>query len=142
MWSSGRTKSVYHKLVWFGFENGEEKFEGLRGLLALGEDDEDPRDHVERVWLPVYKFEVPTGITGESWSTRSRSLLLDDKDDNHKVLLNATTRKNLEMDSDEETPFVGPLRGWSYEISACSIDANGIHADAPADSQCQQARLT
>lgn len=97
--------------VLFGFENGEEKFEGLRGLLGL-DDDEDPRDLVERVWLPVYKFEVPAGITGESWSTRSRSLLLDDKDDNHKVLLNATTRKNLEMDSDEETPFVGASRGF------------------------------
>eukprot|EP00434_Breviolum_minutum_P017189 symbB.v1.2.015174.t1/scaffold1109.1/size137296/4 len=42
--------------VLFGFENGEEKFDGLRGLLGLTEDDEDPRELVERVWLPVYKL--------------------------------------------------------------------------------------
>ena len=29
--------------------------------------------------VPNVFGQVPTGITGESWSTRSRSLLLDDK---------------------------------------------------------------
>eukprot|EP00913_Durusdinium_trenchii_P031575 g29567.t1 len=80
--------------VLFGFENGEEKFESsstpatdLRttwGWAAWRDgrpgEPEDPRDFVERVWLPVYKFEVPSGIAGEAWVTRSRSLLLGDKD--------------------------------------------------------------
>ncbi|CAK9010971.1 Uncharacterized protein SCF082_LOCUS10889, partial [Durusdinium trenchii] len=93
---------------------------------------EDPRDFVERVWLPVYKFEVPSGIAGEAWVTRSRSLLLGDKDDaDHKVLCNATTRK-FEGDSDEETPWqltrgftrVGPMKSAPAALTPGQTPAN------------------
>eukprot|EP00931_Biecheleriopsis_adriatica_P011650 TRINITY_DN11272_c0_g1_i1.p1 TRINITY_DN11272_c0_g1~~TRINITY_DN11272_c0_g1_i1.p1 ORF type:complete len:2747 (-),score=476.15 TRINITY_DN11272_c0_g1_i1:166-8406(-) len=50
----------------FGFENGIENWETVRGFLGLQEEDEDPRDIIERVWLPVYKFKVPKILTG-SW---------------------------------------------------------------------------
>ncbi|CAE8585117.1 unnamed protein product [Polarella glacialis] len=62
----------------FGFENGVEKWEALRGLLALEDLEEDPRDSVERVWLPLYKFEVPHALTGVSWAKRSGSLILNE----------------------------------------------------------------
>jgi hypothetical protein len=51
----------------FGWEKGQENWFGLRELLGLDEDT-DPKDVVERVWLPVYKFEVPEAYTGQSWS--------------------------------------------------------------------------
>ena len=55
--------------------------------------------------------EVPAGISGESWCTKSRSLLLDEKDD-HKRLVNATTRK-FEGDSDDDVPV---LLGYSSRV--------------------------
>lgn len=54
---------------------------------------------------------MPAGISGESWCTKSRSLLLDEKDD-HKRLVNATTRK-FEGDSDDDVPV---LLGYSSRV--------------------------
>ena len=58
--------------------------------------------------LPETCYEVPYADRSCCNCAVARS----SQDDNHKVLLNATTRKNLEMDSDEETPFVGASRGF------------------------------
>jgi len=99
----------------FGFENGIEKWESLRDLLGLEDLEEDPRDCVERVWLPVYKFEVPSALTGLPWSQRSGSLLLDDKDAGGLQSLTGATPRQLEEDSDEDSPIrplgrVGPTK--------------------------------
>ncbi|OLQ10961.1 hypothetical protein AK812_SmicGene5293 [Symbiodinium microadriaticum] len=88
--------------VLFGFENGVENFEKLRGLIGLTEEDEDPRDSVERVWLPVYKFEVPQALAGIPWSQRSGSMMLDEKDHNVDSSVGAAHRREMADMSDEE----------------------------------------
>jgi len=50
----------------FGWEQGVENWAGLKEFLGLDEET-DPKEHVERVWLPVYKFEVPEAFTGQPW---------------------------------------------------------------------------
>eukprot|EP00931_Biecheleriopsis_adriatica_P065572 TRINITY_DN4007_c0_g1_i1.p1 TRINITY_DN4007_c0_g1~~TRINITY_DN4007_c0_g1_i1.p1 ORF type:complete len:2799 (-),score=514.89 TRINITY_DN4007_c0_g1_i1:146-7867(-) len=91
----------------FGFENGVEKWESLRGLLGLqDEDDQDPKESVERVWLPVYKFEAPYALTGMPWCKRSCSLLVtDDRDVATKAELTpAGGASRFDADSDDDSP--------------------------------------
>eukprot|EP00930_Biecheleria_cincta_P067964 TRINITY_DN5496_c0_g1_i1.p1 TRINITY_DN5496_c0_g1~~TRINITY_DN5496_c0_g1_i1.p1 ORF type:complete len:2756 (-),score=417.43 TRINITY_DN5496_c0_g1_i1:241-7377(-) len=90
----------------FGFENGIERWESVRKLLGLEEDEEeDPRDHVERVWLPVYKFEVPIALTRAPWSERSESLLVDE-DADAGMSLTPSVKYGIDRDSDDDLSFV------------------------------------
>eukprot|EP00933_Yihiella_yeosuensis_P049986 TRINITY_DN47747_c0_g1_i1.p1 TRINITY_DN47747_c0_g1~~TRINITY_DN47747_c0_g1_i1.p1 ORF type:complete len:1319 (-),score=236.47 TRINITY_DN47747_c0_g1_i1:145-3552(-) len=101
----------------FGFEDGVEKWERLREILGLEDPEEDPRDSVERVWLPVYKFEVPQALTGEPWHARSSSMLPEDA----KAEGDLTRKGSDSSDEDDDDAYEmdRPLGGRVGPTKSC-----------------------
>lgn len=107
----------------FGFENtanpGPEHFNSIRELLEedkrdLRDDDFVPEEHVDRVWLPCYTFNVPKALTGVPWRVHNDTIRKNEDRERaeRRAIQKMAARKaerygDSDSDSDDPMMFLG-----------------------------------